>query len=148
MRKFWQDIKTHRTASLLFLVCWIAVWAVTVGTWQYDAAGYSVGMGPVAIPLHFVLPLALGALIGWGGAGRPETSGKRCVLAGLIFSVIHFAVIPLGLSLFWRTAVKNEPDCWLAQWEALHFGLLYAVICIVLSIMGGRMSRVFETLRR
>jgi hypothetical protein len=136
MFQVWHDIRSHPAASILFLVLWVAVLVGTVVTWQIDAGGHSVGMNPGAIPFHLVLPLIVGALVaGWcREALRPF--GKACALAGLVFGVIHFAVLLLVDSL-WIPAVENGLSLPDYAAEAAGFAAAYALISVVLSMVGG-----------
>lgn len=128
-------------AILMFLICWGAVWSVTVGTWRYDSAGNSIGMGLIAIPLQFVLPLLLGRLV---GLRRPAGSRVPWVwsgLAGLAFAVVHYAVVPMTLRPAFNPLPEGSSGFWLDQPEALYLGLVYALLCVGLSTAGAAMGR-------
>jgi len=94
--------------ALVFLALWMLTWAVTVVTWEHDAAGYSVGMGAIAMPLHLILPLVLGALLMNARSDSPATVVKRCALAGLGFSVLHCGILVL-LDTWWLPTVAAAP---------------------------------------
>jgi hypothetical protein len=142
MRQLWHDIRTHRLAALLFMLLWATTWLVTVATWERDAAGYSVGMNSVAIPLHLVLPLAVGAFVGLSRNAASRPFSRACALAGLIFGVIHFALLCL-VDAVWLPEVKSGPGPSDMAAEALAFAATYAAICVVLSMIGGGVSRAF-----
>jgi len=142
MREIWHGIRTHRLAALLFLVFWGSAWLLTVITWERDAAGYSVGMNSIAIPLHFVLPLVVGGLVGLSQSSASSAFWKACALAGLVFGVIHFAVLWL-VDVLWLPEVESGPGFSELAAEALAFTLTYAAICVVLSMIGGKVSRAF-----
>jgi len=146
MRQLWDDIRTHPLAALLFLLLWTAVWLVTVVTWERDPAGYSVGMRPVAIPLHLVLPLVLGALVGLSrsAAGRPFMS--TCALAGVIFGLMHFALLWLVDALWLPEAPAALGPSDLAA-EAVAVAATYAVSCVVLAMIGGGVSQIVAARR-
>jgi len=146
MREIWHGIRTHRLAVLLFLMFWASAWLVTVITWERDVAGYSVGMNSIAIPLHFVLPFVVGGLVGLSRSSTPSALWKACALAGLVFGVIHFAVLWL-VDVLWLPEVESGPGFSELAAEALAFTLTYAAICVVLSMIGGRVSRAFEAVR-
>jgi hypothetical protein len=128
-------------ALFLFFASWVAVWGATVGTWQYDATGASIGMAPVAIPLHFLLPLLLGGLIGRWRADAPRIPWKSCVGAALAFGVAHFAIVPTFLRPVWNPRAETGPEFWLLQGEALVFGIVYLVVCVGGALAGAALSR-------
>jgi hypothetical protein len=140
MRQLWHDLRTHRWAALLFLLLWAATWLITIGTWERDAAGYSVGMSSVAIPFHLVLPVALGALVGlaWSAPSRPFW--RACALVGLVFGIIHFALLLL-VDAVWLPEVEAGPSPPDMAAEALAFAATYAIMCVVLSVIGGGVGR-------
>ena len=138
----WQGIRTHGLAALVFLAFWIVTWLVTAITWELDAEGHSVGMNSIAIPLHFVLPFVVGGLIGLFRNSTMGSFWKTCALAGLVFGVIHFLVL-LVVDVLWLPQVESGVGFSELAAEALAFALSYAVICVVLSMVGGWVSRTF-----
>ena len=146
MRGIWNGIKTHRLAALLFALLWITAWFVTIATWERNPAGYSVGMSSIATPFHFVLPLVAGGLAGALRSKGSSTPWKACALAGLIFGVVHFAVLQL-VDVLWLP--EAEFGLGSTEWaaEALAFALTYAVICVVLSVIGGGTGRAISAVR-
>jgi hypothetical protein len=94
--------------ALLFFALWMLTWAVTAVTWERDTAGYSLGMGAIAMPLHLVLPLVLGALLTNARGDPPATVVQRCALAGLGFSVLHCGVLVL-VDTWWLPVVASAP---------------------------------------
>jgi hypothetical protein len=131
-------------AVLMFLVCWGAVWSVTVGTWRYDGAGNSIGMGPIAIPLHFVLPLLLGRLAGLRSEGG-RVAWMWIGLAGLLFGALHYAVVPMTLRPAFNPLPSGATGFWLDRPEALYMGVVYALLCGGLSLAGAAMGRGSES---
>jgi hypothetical protein len=127
-------------AALLFVGLWLATWVVTVVTWERDAAGFSIGMNPVAIPLHMVLPLLLGTLIGRYGSAPPATLSRTCGFAGAVFGVVHFALLAL-VDVLWLPEVESSPPFTELVGGALVGAFLYALICVALSMIGGRASQ-------
>jgi len=140
MRQLWHDIQTHRLATLLFLLLWAATWLVTVVTWERDAAGFSIGMAPLAIPLHLVLPLTLGALITLYRSNTPGTLLRTCALAGAIFGVVHFAILSL-VDVLWLPEVESSPPFADLAGGTIVGAFVYAGVCVVLSMIGGGVSR-------
>lgn len=138
--RMWHGIRPHRLAALLFLVLWVCAWAVTIITWERDAAGYSVGMNPVAIPLHFVLPLVLGILVGLPRRGGGHGSWKACALAGSVFGVVEFGVLWLVEGLWLPAAASEAPLSELAV-GAIVGAVIYAAVCAVLAVVGGKVGR-------
>lgn len=137
MEQLGRDIRGHPVASAVFAVAWVAVWIVTVVSWRKDADGYSIGMNTIVIPLHLLLPLVLGGLIGWWrqSAGRPFD--WACALTGLAFGVIHFAVLML-VDAAWLPSVADGQTTMDFAAEAVGFAIGYAVIAAGLSFVGGR----------
>jgi hypothetical protein len=124
---------------LIFLILWAAAWAVTALTWERDAAGYSVGMNPGAIPLHVVLPIVLGVLI--GARGRPRGgSWRACMIAGVAFGIVEFAVLSV-LDVLWLPAAAAEPPFSELVVGGIVGTGIYAVACGVLAPLGGWVGR-------
>lgn len=128
-------------ALFLFVASWVAVWGATVGTWQYDANGASIGMAPVAVPLHLLLPVLLGGVIGRWRADVPGIPWTSCVAAAVAFAAAHFAVVPTLLGPVWNPRADVGPDFWLFQGEALRFGIVYLVVCVAGTLAGAALSR-------
>lgn len=140
MRQLWQGVRTHRWPLLLFLGLWLGTWVVTVVTWERDAAGFSIGMAPFAIPLHLLLPLVLGALMWLYRSDAPGALLRTCAFAGAIFGIVHAAVFSL-VDLLWLPQVESPPPFAELAAGALLTAALYAGGCVVLSTVGGRFSR-------
>lgn len=136
----WHEIRNHPVASLLFFVLWVVVWAVTVAAWETDAAGHSVGMSSAAVPLHLLLPLVLGALVGWWWRSTPRSLGRVCAFAGLAFSALHVVAL-LMVGLVWIPQVESVPETSETVAGTLVFAVVYAAISIVLGMIGGTMGR-------
>lgn len=142
MRHLWQGIRTHRLSGLLFLALWLATWVVTVVTWEQDANGFSLGMEPLAVPLHLVLPLILGALVRMYGSNAPGTFLRTCALAGTIFAIAHFAILSL-VDVLWLPELQFSPPFAELAAGTMFGAILYAAVCVVLSMIGGGVSRAF-----
>lgn len=143
MRRLLDEIRTHSIAAALFVVLWAITWTITVVTWERDAAGYSVGMASIAIPLHLLLPLVLGVLVG-SGSHSPRTLTRTCGVAGLVFGFVHFAILWL-VDVLWLPEVESRPPFADLAAEAVGFTLVYAIICVVLAIVGGRLGSALAT---
>jgi hypothetical protein len=127
-------------ATALFLVAWVGTWLVTIVTWERDPAGYSVGMSPIAIPFHFILPALLGALVEVAWRGPPAAATRAYALIGGAFGAIHYALL-WPVDAVWLPpveSVRSASDFWA---EAVAFGLGYTAICGFLGVAGGRVSR-------
>lgn len=146
MRTTRQGIGIYRLVALLFSVLWVCAWAVTVVTWERDAAGYSVGMNPVAIPLHLVLPFVLGGLVGLRRAGTRSASGRVCTLVGLAFGVVQFGILWLA-DVLWLPAVESEAPFWEMAVGAMVGTVIYAAVCVVLGVLGGKVGRTLAPRR-
>lgn len=146
MRTTRQGIGIYRLAALLFSVLWVCAWAVTVVTWEHDAAGYSVGMNPVAIPLHLVLPFALGGLVGLGRSIASRAFWKTCALAGLAFGIAEFGILWL-VDVLWLPAAELETPFWEMAAGAVVGTVIYAAVCVVLSMLGGKVGRTLARRR-
>jgi hypothetical protein len=140
MRRLWPGVRAHRLAALFFLGLWLATWLVTVVTWERDAAGFSIGMAPFAIPLHLLLPLVLGALMWLTRSDAPGTLLRTCALAGAIFGIVHAAVFSL-VDLLWLPQVESPPPFAELAAGALLTAAMYAGACAGLSVIGGGFSR-------
>lgn len=95
-------------------------------------------MSPIAIPLHFLLPLALGALVGSSWRVKQRV-GRACAIAGAVFGMLHFGVVWL-VDLLWIPPVESPMERSEFVAEALAFALGYVAICIVLSMVAGHAS--------
>jgi hypothetical protein len=140
----WQAIRSHPRTTLLFILLWIATWVGTVVTWERDPAGYSVGMSPIAIPFHFVLPTLLGALVGTAWHGTPHGISKAYALVGGAFGAVHFALL-WPVDAVWLPDVQSGLSRSEFVAEAVGFALGYTAICVGLGVFGGRLSRVVRS---
>lgn len=134
------------SALLFFLVLWVSTWLITASTWERDDAGHSVGMSSIAIPLHFVLPFVFGGLVGRSRRGEAGTPWKPYTLAGLAFGVAHLSILWL-VDVLWLPKVESDPSPSELAAEALAFAAAYAIICAVLSTVGGIVWRILARIR-
>jgi hypothetical protein len=139
MHDLWQKLGRHPLATSMFAVLWLVTWLVTVLTWERDAAGYSIGMNLIAIPLHLALPLVLGVVVARCWADAPGARAKRCALAGLVFGFVEFGVLWL-VDVLWLPALETEPAFLDEAAGALVGATLYAAGCVVLAMLGGALS--------
>ena len=141
MRQLWRDLQTHRLAASIFLACWLILWIVSVATWLYDPAGYSAGMPMEVFYVHLLAPLAAGILAGWW-QDTIRGSVKNGLWAGLLYSVLDFVALLvwsgmlIGLGKVDPTVSETMP-WWEGVFEALHMGLAYVIIGLLLGPVGG-----------
>ena len=140
MRRLWHSVHTQPLAALLFLALWLTTWLVTVVTWERDAAGFSIGMAPLAIPLHLLLPLVLGALVWLYRSSAPSTLLRSCAFIGAIFGLVHATVFSL-VDVLWLPQVESSPPLGELAAGAAVAAVVYAGVCVVLSTIGGAISR-------
>jgi hypothetical protein len=152
LRQLWHDIKTHRLATALFLVFWLAIWGIIVSPWDS-------GIPFLGLYLHLLLTLVAGALVGWWrNRNTIADSITGGMLAGLLYSVIDFVITVvfeiLGTILGTTGSVQPSPemtwlDFWLEFWgEALGMGLVFAVMGMVLGMVGGLTSALLAAALR
>jgi len=147
MHDLWRRLGRHPLATSLFAALWLVTWLVTALTWERDAAGYSIGMNPIAIPLHVILPLALGVVVARCWADGPTARTKRCATAGLVFGFAEFAVLWL-VDVLWLPALEIEPRFVDAAAGALVGAALYAAGCAALGMLGGALTAGMTAGRR
>lgn len=136
MRQLWQALLRHPMAIAVFSLLWLVTWGVTVLTWERDAAGYSIGMAPGAIPLHLILPILLGGVVGLYATNPPGVNAKGCTLAGLALGLVQFGVLSI-VDFLWLPAA--EPGLPIGDLVAgtLVGAVAYAGVCAVLGVLGG-----------
>lgn len=134
------DIKSLRLAAALFLVFWLAIVGITLATSAMPGGGADPVWG-----LHLLMPFVAGAFVVWWR--NRNTIADRItggMLAGLLFSVIDFAIEIMAQAL--PQLGKPQPFShltmrwmtWSEFWgDALFLGLAYAVMGIVLGMVGG-----------
>jgi hypothetical protein len=101
-------------------------------------------MNVIALPLHLVLPLAVGGLVGLFRSSLDKRPWKASAFGGLAFGAIHFAMLLL-VDVVWLPAVEFQLGFLDFAAEALAFALVYLVICVGLSMIGGSVSRAVAT---
>lgn len=151
--QLWFDIRNHRRTAIIFLGLWLISWALTVTVWQYDTSGYSLGMGPISIWPHFILPLVTGGLSGWwqgGPYGKPAIVRFVWVgaIAGALFAAVNWAIL-LAWSGFLVGIGSVRPDQGLSVveslFEALHLGVTYIILGLILGAVGGLMGGLISS---
>ena len=142
MRRLWRDIEGHPFPAALFLVYWLAAWAITYLTWFG-------GMAPPAVILHLLSPVIAGGLVGWWRAptregllvGRGHLAGGPLAAALVILIDIAFIFGLDGLHGLlqgkWEWGGVAE---WL-EWSAV-FGLLALVLGLIGALAGATLARV------
>jgi len=145
MHTVWQGLHRHPLATSSFTLLWLATWVVTVLTWERDAAGYSIGMSPSAIPLHFALPVFLGVIVGLYATTTLGFRARRFALAGAVFGVVEFAILAL-VDLVWLPAVEVPQPVSELVVGAMVGAVIYGGICAVLSLLGGGLGAGWTSL--
>ena len=139
MHHLWQGLRRHPATTALVSAAWLATWLVTVVTWKRDATGHSIGMAPSAIALHVALPLLVGVVVSVFGSPSPASRLKACALAGFGFGLLEFGILAL-VDLVWLPAVEAAPPISEQAAGTAVGAILYATLCVVLSIIGGTLS--------
>ena len=119
---------------LLFGVGWVSVWVVTIVTWETDTAGASVGIWPGAIPLHVILPLGMGLIIGLRSGFAAGHIARVSLGAATVFWLVHAALFASLDALFWSEPVIGAAD---SVMEGLAFAIGYLALALGLSVIGG-----------
>jgi hypothetical protein len=140
MKKLWNNIQTHRQASLLFLSCWLVSTVIAITVFPDS---------PVMAVIVLSPPLAVGALVGWWRAS--ERIGERIgggVLAGLLVGVIlDLGMIAVAVFSWIRPGqIKNDKNEYLG--EAIVFLVLFVVFGAVLGWVGARLAIILDRYRR
>ena len=144
LRQLWHDIKTHRLATALFLVFWLAIWGIIVSPWDS-------GIPFLGLYLHLLLALVAGALVGWWrNRSTIADSITGGMLAGLLVCVINGVIeVVLQTLPVLGTAQPNPDTTWLEYGvEALGMGLAYAVIGIAFGMVGGLLGALLAAALR
>ena len=139
MHHLWQGLRRHPATTALLSAVWLATWLVTVVTWKRDVAGHSIGMAPSAIALHLTLPLLVGIVVAGFGSPSPASRLKACALAGFCFGLLEFGILAL-VDLLWLPAAEAAPAVSEQAAGTAVGAILYATLCVVLSIVGGFVS--------
>jgi hypothetical protein len=139
-----QGLRGRPFGAALLAALWLATWLLTVLTWERDAAGYSIGMAPIAIPLHLVLPLLLGVVVAHYRDDPPGARAKACALAGLVFGFLEFGVLCL-MDLLWIPPVESPQPFWELAAGVLVGAVVYAAVCVILGMLGGALRAGLAT---
>lgn len=140
------DAMTHTprfsTRTFGLLLAWLALWAVVVATWLYDADGYAAGMpGPVFL-LMLLGPLLGGLVLGWG-KGSLGQGMKAGAVGGVVYGLAN-----MGGQLLWGLVLRalgRIPSELPAEvsgpvffvMEVVEFTLLFTITGLTLGLMGG-----------
>jgi hypothetical protein len=136
MKKLWNNVQTHRQASLLFLSCWLVSTAIAITVFPDSPAMAVILLSP---------PLAVGVLVGWWRASERIGGG---VLAGLLVGVImDLGMIAVAVFSWIRPGqIKNDKNEYLG--EAIGFLVLFVVFGAVLGWVGARLAIILDRYRR
>jgi hypothetical protein len=143
MRKLWQDIQTHKRASVLFFVYWLATVVVTFITWD-------MGIPFPVVLLIFTLHLIAGIFVGLWRSSKPEHTtrfGDKIgggMLAGLLCTEITFLVMKGGC--------VEEVIVWMQGGgqrfgEMLVFCIIAGVFGIIMGFTGAALASIMERFR-
>jgi hypothetical protein len=131
--------KPIRRPLFITLILFAILWTVTITTWLYDEAGYTIGM---PMPIFFVslaAPLVAGLVIGW--PKRTLGSGvKAGALAGALFGAANIVaeVVWGGVLYLMGRMPPDQPFTFIESvFEALEFLILFMVVGLVLGAIGG-----------
>ena len=133
------DIQSHQQVAMFFWLAWVVLWGITVLTWWYDTAGYSLGMPGTVTILHFFLPLGAGILAGWWQRGAVRGL-KHGLLVGLLVSAVDMLVMYAWSGvLIGQGKAQPDPDMtvWSGLFEALMMGVFTCVTGLILGALGG-----------
>lgn len=138
MRRLWQDIKSHRRSSALFLAYWLALWVLD---WFL---GWNAGIPPVGMILLFSAPVLAAGLVAWW---RESARYRGGALAAALVTMgsVTFAFIPDGLDVLNNGGVSFGE--WLIEGvgSCLGASVIFGAFGGVLGLIG---AFVGATLRR
>jgi hypothetical protein len=145
MRQLWHEVIGHRACAALFLVYWLAAWAITVLTW-------SGGMTPMAVVLHLLSPVIAGGMVGWWRAqaregllvGRGHLAGGPLAAALVILADVALVFGAAGLDgLLHGGWQASGAVGWLVEWVAWSavLGLLALVLGLLGALVGATLAR-------
>ncbi len=134
MARLREAVRRESRPLLLFGIGWMSVWVVTIATWETDPAGASVGMSPGSIPLHVVLPVGMGLIIGLRSGFGAGTLVRVCLGAATILSLVHAALFASLDALLWSEPAIGAAD---STMEGLAFAVGYLALALGLSVIGG-----------
>lgn len=144
MSDFWQDIRTHKLAAAIYLICWVGIMAAEIITFDQNVAT------PV-IPILFLIPLAAGGLVGWwrkAARERAARMGKRLwggMLAGFLSFEITFLAMAGGAVdelIGWMRGRRFQGE------EVLEFLIAAGIAGILLGLCGAALAQVVGGNRR
>jgi hypothetical protein len=143
MRRLWHDFQAHKWATVLFLVYWLAILAVSWGRGNTD---------PVVV-LLLTTPLIAGFLMGRWRAPTPEHAAHSRgrigggVLAGVLSAEITNMVMKGG--------TVYEVIGWVRGWEffgqwgeELGFCIVSGVLGALLGLAGAVIAMILDRVRR
>jgi hypothetical protein len=140
MRKLWQDIRTHKSAAVLYFVYWLATLTASFVMWKSGLPGWVVG-------LLFTNSFIAGALVGrWRGASRQHMfrkgDGMRGgMLAGVLSSEATFLLMKGGViseAIIWMHGFRGEWD------QVLVFSIIGGIFGAVLGLAGAGLTTILN----
>ncbi len=133
-----EEQKSNR-AMLWIGALLVVLWVMTVATWMYDTAGYTVGMPMPLFFVHLAAPLVVGLIVGrrktglWSGA-------KTGAIAGALFGAANIAVQLLwgGVLYLLGRIPPDQPFTFVESlFEVLEFLVLFTLMGLILGMAGG-----------
>jgi hypothetical protein len=124
---------------MVVLVFWGVIWLLTIATWMYDSAGYTVGMPMPVFFLQLLAPLLAGLVLGWNkqhlwpGVKAGMIGGALFGIASLIGQLIWGGV----LNLMGRIPPESNITFVEGIYEILEFLMLFTIVGLVLGAVGG-----------
>jgi hypothetical protein len=137
MQRLWHDIEDHPRSAALFLVYWLAVWAMHWYLW------WRGGIPRTGMILHFSAPMIAGGLVGWW---RRNAQGGGGPLAAALITVVGVTVVFIK-SLADAGAGEGGYLEWSVGWLAASvvFGGFGTALGLLGAHAGAMLARVVHT---
>ena len=150
MRRLWHDIATHRVAAVLFLVCWMVVYALHLLRWRrtYLPPGRD-DMAPEVVVLNLLLPIVAGALVAWWRSWQPENRFGRRFSGGMFAGAL---VLLLDVTIVATPSAIQDPHGEGSPYIAVPMGILVsscmgAVLGLLGALAGAGLSAAWDCLK-
>lgn len=141
MKQLWNDVSMHRLSASCFLLCWLAIFVYSFGTWNR-------GMSDLAVLLHLAAPVCSGAMVAWWRfPSREGLLVNHWRPAGPPLSGIIVAFVTVSAVFFREAALAVASGRWrLGNLGGFLLGWVLAsailsAIAAVLALFGAVLSR-------